>query len=155
MFLVVLVLLVLAGDVIFRDRSIYRRSFGDHVVMIWISADDAGSDQKKIHGSYYPWFALMSGYNSVNLPKKFRSPTFTTVEDKKEKLVCIYDNSGYGFLMLVDQSDNDWYIGGKHGGVKMSKLEKWIRYYNTLRTTRPGIPYGYYFDESERNPDSQ
>ena len=153
--LVVLVLLVLAGAIIFRDRSIYRRSFGDHVVMIWISADDADSDQKKIHGSYYPRFALMSGYRSVNLPKKFRSPTFTTIEDKTEKLVCIYDNNSFGFLMLVDQSDNDWYVGGMHGGVNISKMEKWIRHYNTIRALRPEIPYGHYFDESDPLIDPQ
>ena len=51
------------------DNSIYRRSFGDHAIKIWISADDAGSVQQKIHASYYKrGFILMIAYNSVPLP---------------------------------------------------------------------------------------
>lgn len=137
----------------FSDGSIYKRNFGDHKVKIWISADDAGSDQQKIHGSYYQrGFVLMYGYNSVELPAEFETPSFTTVLDESNHLICIYDNSNYGFLMIVDQSDHDWYIGGTSGGVKRSRLEKWQQHFNTLLKTNPEIPYGDYFDTESENP---
>ncbi len=67
--------------IIFRPNYLYYKSFGDHIVKIWISADDAGSSQQKIHGSYFRRYDLMIGYNSVNLPPTFTKPTFTTIHE--------------------------------------------------------------------------
>ena len=134
------------------DNSIYTRNFGDHKVKIWISADDAGSGQKKIHGSYHErGFVLMYGYNSVDLPATFETPTFSTVVDESNQLVCIFDNNDYGFLMIVDQSDHDWCIGGMSGGVKLSGPEKWQQHFETLLQTDPEIPYADYFDRESKN----
>ncbi len=138
-----------------RMTNLYYRSFGDHIVQIWISADDAGSTQQKIHGSYFPRFAIIGGYNSVNLPPTYSTPTFTTFHEPSDKLICIYDNNDYGFLMIVDQSDHDWYIGGMSIGVNISPKEKWLQHFNTIKAKHPGVPYSHYFRPLPDEPDEK
>lgn len=151
--------LIAVAWIVPRVTNLYYRSFGDHIVQIWISADDAGSTQQKIHGSYFPRFAIMSGYNSVNIPPIYSKPTFTTLHEPGEKLICIYDNNDYGFLMIVDQSDHDWYVGGMSGGVDISPIEKWSQHFNTIKAKHPEVPYSHYFrplpDETDHNTTDQ
>ncbi len=97
----------------------------------------------------------MSGYNSVNLPPIYSKPTFTTLHEPDEELICIYDNNDYGFLMVVDQSDHDWYVGGKAGGVNIASIEKWSRHYNTIKAKHPEVPYSHYFRPLPAEPDSK
>ncbi len=140
----------------FSNRRPYSRIFGSHVVEIWISADDAGSSQQKIHGSYSPRFALMRGYKSVNLPEHFETPTFTTIQEPTDNLFCIYDNNGYGFLMLVDQSDHEWAIGGKAGGsLGFSPHYKWSKRFANLRNKHPEVPYWHYLSKSQKESDNK
>lgn len=151
--------LIAVAWIVPRVTNLYYRSFGDHIVRIWISADDAGSTQQKIHGSYFHRFAIMSGYNSVNIPPIYSKPTFTTLHEPGEKLICIYDNNDYGFLMIVDQSDHDWYVGGMSGGVDISPIEKWSQHFNTIKAKHPEVPYSHYFrplpDETDHNTTDQ
>jgi len=66
--------------------------------------------------------------------------------DDVNQLFCVYDDNDYGFLMIVDQSDHDWYIGGMSGGVKISGPGKWKRHFQTLQAKNPNIPYADYFN---------
>ncbi|MFM8216650.1 MAG: hypothetical protein ACKN82_18690 [Pirellula sp.] len=138
-----------------RPDRLYYKPFGDHIVKIWISADDAGASQQKIHGSYFRRYDLMIGYNSVNLPTTFTKPTFTTIHEPVDELICIYDNNGYGFLMIVDQADDDWYIGGMTIGARISPLDKWSRHYDTIRSKHPEVPYSHFLRKSQQEPDNK
>ncbi len=57
--------------------------------------------------------------------------------------------------MIVDQADDDWYIGGMTGGVRISPLDKWSRHYDTIRSKHPEIPYSPLLRKLLQEPDSK
>jgi hypothetical protein len=133
-----------------RRGKLFVRTFGTHVLQVSEGAeiDSTGEHIRLFNTSYFEPHQLMFASRPFRVACNVK-PTFQFVV--KDGLVCVFDDIGIGYMVIIDQSNHQWFVTSTEsmtGGESIEEFNKWCTKYQRLKSAFPELPYEQYFSIS-------